>query len=377
MQAPAHIARRFPLVARPRPPCRPLSQRVVEVRELAHAAGQPGESRLSLAAEAHNKAALIASDCGLPALARDLCWRQFEFYQRATPLSAEVAQLGLQPIVNLARLLIRGGDGQAAYRLLESLDHAARTRTSAVLDGHTIAFSNFIASGEGHHTLCRWLWTVLLGDGTRALANAGSWDQALAHAEKHHGVGTRLLDGRQVAVLAHCMAGDPASALAILAESTAAAPWEQAVAACLGVLCLTSDARPTDRAITAMVERYLRLDTSHELVVFHTRLGLTVIDLAGSIGQPVAARAAARLVNDALMAGDGYATRDILAHHQSREWLGHSEQQALSAAVESTGLGSGAIAPHLMADLLAAAEMSEAVMAQELATLRAEVGQPQ
>ena len=57
------IARRFPLIARPRPACQALGMRVEEVTRLAHAAEAARDAPLSLAAEAHNKAALPASDC--------------------------------------------------------------------------------------------------------------------------------------------------------------------------------------------------------------------------------------------------------------------------------------------------------------------------
>jgi hypothetical protein len=48
------------------------------------------------AAEALNKAALIASDCGLVDLAQQLCWRQFDIFQAATPLTARTAKPALQ-----------------------------------------------------------------------------------------------------------------------------------------------------------------------------------------------------------------------------------------------------------------------------------------
>jgi len=86
---------------------------VREVAELARtAAGQTGGG-LTLAATTHNKAALIASDCGLPDLARSLCWQQFDVYLRARPLGAQAARYTLEPIANLARLLIREGNGKA------------------------------------------------------------------------------------------------------------------------------------------------------------------------------------------------------------------------------------------------------------------------
>ena len=91
------VAHRFPLVPRTRPVCRALDVRVTQVRELAQAASQRTGESLVRAAEAHNLAALIVSDCDLPALARDLCWQQFEVFRTARLSSAAPAKLALQP----------------------------------------------------------------------------------------------------------------------------------------------------------------------------------------------------------------------------------------------------------------------------------------
>jgi hypothetical protein len=360
------IAQRFPMVARARPTCPPLEERIGEVCDLAQAAaGQTGD-QLALAASAHNKAALIASDCGLPDLARALCWQQFDVYHRARPLGAQAARFALEPVVNLARLLIRDGDGESAYGLLDRLCQAVRSQTDAVIDGRHVSFRGLTASDEDHRTLCQWLWMVLLGDGTRALVATGQWDRAQARARQRGGVGQRLLDGRQVAVLAHCIAGDPASALTLLDESALSEPWERPVADCLTVLCLRFDNQPTDAAVAAMVEHYLTLGRAPELVVFRTRLGFAVVDLAGGVQQPHAARAAGRLLAEAMAAGDGYVARDVLAHDGCRTLLAGADERALSAAVRSSGLGRGAIPARLMMDLRSAIALSEAVTARSL-----------
>lgn len=62
----------------------------------------------------------------LPDLARSLCWQQFDVYLRARPLGAQVARYMLEPIFNLARLLIREGNGKGAHQLLNTLYHAVR-----------------------------------------------------------------------------------------------------------------------------------------------------------------------------------------------------------------------------------------------------------
>lgn len=361
--------RRFPLVARPRPACQRLSTRAAEVTRLAHAAqAAAGAASLSLAAEAHNKAALIASDCGLPGLARDLCWRQFRIYQRAAPLEAATAKLALQPVVNVARLAIRDGDGQGAYQLLDTLYQAISRTGTAVVDGQAVSFSDFTRSEDDHREVTQWLWTVLLGDGIRALAQAGHWEKALAHAEKHHGIGTRLLDGRQTAVIAHCTAGDPGTALSILRETTPGTAWEQAVASCLNVICLNATAQPAEAAIAAMAEHYLGSGPVPGLTVFRTRLGLTVLDLANEAGHHRAAEARTRLISETLSASDGYAARDILASQASSARLTGDEQRALSEFVRSAGLGTGTMPPELLAGLLSAAETCEATVEKHART---------
>jgi hypothetical protein len=190
MDALGHVAQRFPLVARARPTCPPLDERIREVCGLARAgAGQTGDP-LALAASAHNKAALIASDCGLPDLARSLCWQQFDIYLRARPWGAQAARFALEPVVNIARLLIRDGDGESAYELLDTLYPAVRFQTDAVIDGREVSFRGLTESNVDHRKLCQWLWTVLLGDGTRAEK------RALSEAVRSSGLGRGAIPAR-------------------------------------------------------------------------------------------------------------------------------------------------------------------------------------
>lgn len=367
MEALDRTVRRFPLVARTKPACPALDVRIREVSNLASAAGSAtGFDQLALSAEAHNKAALIASDCGMPGLARSLCWRQFHVYECNRPLTARAARFALEPIANVARLLIRQGEGESAHELLETLYQAVRTGTEAVIDSTPLTFRDLTDSAEDHRALCLWLWTVLLADGTRALAAAGRWEQALAHAEQRDGVGRRLLDGRQVAILAHCLAGDPASALADLEATATPTSWERCVAGCLTVLCLMSSARPTARAVTEMVERYLELQHGPGLLLFRCRLGQSVIDLAGEVEQAWAEYVARDLASHAMASGDGYAARELLMHEGCRTRLADRELRALYATLQSAGLGRGAIPGHLMEDLLSAVHASEAVAALHL-----------
>jgi len=273
---PAMVTEWFPLVPRPRPPGRPLAERVAEVRELARSA-EHGETGLASAAEAHNKAALIASDCGLADLARRLCWRQFDVFEAAAPLSATAAKYALQPVVNLGRLLTRSGHGDRAYQVYGNAYHAVTTATAASIEGRNIDFGPIVDQANHRRELTKFLWTVLLADGTRALTRAGRWDEALRCLEQHKGVGHRMLDGRQVAILARYAAGNSDHALALLDDSATPEPWEQAVAAYLRALCLRGTGRPAGVAVDAMINHYRQLDHTPGHAIFRSRLGLCVL----------------------------------------------------------------------------------------------------
>lgn len=99
------IAQRFPLVARFRPACLPLPERVGRLVDLAQTAVKKGDQ--GLASAVYNQAALIASDLGLPGLARQMCHQHAAAYLDACPLPGMSAIRGLEPVVNLARLQIR------------------------------------------------------------------------------------------------------------------------------------------------------------------------------------------------------------------------------------------------------------------------------
>ena len=64
-----------------------------------------------------NKAALVASDCGMADLARQLCWQHIDTYRRIQrPLTIIEALYMLEPVLNLARLDIRAEHGTTALQ---------------------------------------------------------------------------------------------------------------------------------------------------------------------------------------------------------------------------------------------------------------------
>ncbi|WP_037896373.1 hypothetical protein [Streptomyces sp. NRRL S-920] len=358
------IAQRFPLIARPRPACPPLTERVQEINAMGQAAAHNG--KLSLATAALNKSALIASDCGLPDLARALCWRQTELYLPRMPLSAQEARYALEPLVNLARLHIRDGDGDSAYQLLDTLNRAVRHRADATVGGRYVSFQDLTTTAEDHRTVCQWLWAVLLGDGTRALVAASQWARVRAHVAQHKGVGRRLLDGRQAEIAARCLSGEATSARRMLNESTLSEAWEYPVAACLAGLCVACSGAPKNDVAKEMAAEYLKLSTAPGLAVFRTRVGLTVLDLSPPSLRTEVAR---RLVVDALRSGDGYVAREVLAHSACSVEMAEGDRRQLAEAVAAAGLGgTGGMGREMKRSLLAAVEVSTTVVEQHLAT---------
>ncbi|GAA3668227.1 hypothetical protein GCM10022224_035580 [Nonomuraea antimicrobica] len=83
-------------------------------------------------------AALIASDSGMPDLAAELCWRQHKIFTEADSLNQDIAVMSLMPLVNIARLLIREGDGSGALTMLQQLYRAAQQRGTTVIRDHAV-----------------------------------------------------------------------------------------------------------------------------------------------------------------------------------------------------------------------------------------------
>ena len=201
---------------------------------------------------------------------------QFDAYQaaRPEPCGENTAKLILQPLVNLARLRIRGGEADAGRQILQSLYDAARSSSGQpVIDGRAVSLPALTAPAR--EALTQWLWAVLLTDSLRALCKAGRWTDALRQAQQHDGIGQRLLDGRQVAVLAHASAGKQEEARKVLRETSASEPWEHVVHLCLRALT----GEGYTESDTSMTSAYLAFsDPGHPW--FTACLGLTVAELA-------------------------------------------------------------------------------------------------
>ncbi|WP_338897403.1 hypothetical protein WBG99_18790 [Streptomyces sp. TG1A-60] len=358
------IAQRFPLVARFRPACLPLPERVRALVDLADNAVK--ETDQGLASAVYNQAALIASDLDLPELAREMCHQHAATYLHACPLPGMSAIRGLEPVVNLARLQIRAGHPDEGRQRLLNLYKAVETGTAARFEGVNVP-ANLTATGEDRQEVRAWLWRVLLADGTRTLTAKGQWAEALAHIGAHHGIGKRMLDGRQVAVLAALVAGDTAGAAVLLADTVPGDAWEQAVTACLTVLCRRDAGQPTDGHLADLVTAYLGRKTEPGMTVFDTRLGLTVLDAIGSADALAAHRIVEDLHRRTTDAEDGYAARENLAHPLFTEIATDRQVQDCRALVRACALSSRILPDKLRGELTAALRASNRVIRESLA----------
>jgi hypothetical protein len=333
-----HLARRFPLVARPRPACTVLEERVSELVRLADTAHQdPVRASAML-----NQAALLASDVGAPDLARTWCHAHASARFTHLPGTGKDAIHALEPVVNLARLRIRNGDGDSALTLLENLFDAVSTRTNTEVDrGLLVPCSQLTASQEDHREVVRWVWMVLLADGTRAMTTSGRWVDALKYVRARNGVGQRMSDGRQVAVLAHATTGDVEQALDLIDRTVPGDLWENAVTSLLGVMCQAS---PIPDAIDQMIDRYQAVAWDDATAVFHTRLALSVIDVL-NLTHPRSTNVLTDAVEHVLAAGNGYCARELLSGLPNAV-LG-AEGEPLAALVRECGLGQGGLPPSL------------------------------
>ncbi|GAA2302083.1 hypothetical protein GCM10010149_59250 [Nonomuraea roseoviolacea subsp. roseoviolacea] len=366
MRNPA-IARRIPLVCRPKPPGLPLDRRIAELTALTvETPGADHSQRVARASAVLNFAALIASDSGMPDLAAELCWRQHKVFAEAGSLSQDIAVMSLMPLVNIARLLIREGDGSGAFTLLQQLYRAAQQRGATIIHGHDVDLTPLIRTTADHRKICTELWVTLLVDGARALASLGRWTEAAESMAAHRGVGQRLLDGRQITIMSLVEQNHLQKAMDMIDLIIPAEPWENAVAAILRIYC-----RPTTSQIDLdhVVQEALALiaDPEPMTAAFRARLGLTVLDLTA--GHPTAHDSDLRSAAIDVARSDAYAARDVLRHHEMRSSMTPQQQQQLASVLAASGFGAGSIPAANLDTLTAAARQGER-------SLRALLGMP-
>lgn len=354
-QQPAHLTWSwFPLVQRPRPPALPLKARVDELTGLTAKLADIGQT--ALAAEIFNKAALIASDCGVSELARDLCWRQHHLLTRSARPTAQIADLAIQPLLNLARQHIRDGEPDAAYVMLQSLYHAAQEHADVTIGDHRVSMSAITRSPDSQRAVYTRLWTAFIADGTRALTQAGRWRDAAEHATLQRGVGTRLLDGRQAAIIALLHEGNTAEATRLVEDSAAEQKWERAVKHLILAACPLTDWTEAQNYtdMLAIINGLLE-SASPSIAVFSTRAAILAHNIADSAQQPAIFVSKLRTVAST----DARAARDLLQHPNLRDGLTPSLREQLTTALEVSGLGAGHIPEPAHRVMLASVERAE------------------
>jgi hypothetical protein len=182
----------LPLVGWARPACPPLPARIAEITQIIRDAREPGADAAAGAAHALNKAALLASDCGIPALARDLCRLHITGYAAAgRPLTVPLAWQVLGSAINLARLAMRTREPAKALHLLDAINTAVAAGTDLIIDCCEVPMAGLAGSSEEHRRLRQSVWMHYLANSIRAHAQVGRWDQAARFAQDHNGVGGR------------------------------------------------------------------------------------------------------------------------------------------------------------------------------------------
>jgi thiopeptide-type bacteriocin biosynthesis protein len=369
------VARRFPLMPRPRPACPALETRVAQVRQLASPQEESAgcEQRIEQACTALNLAALTAADCGLPALAAEFCERQLAVFQSAGPVTGRVAIASLQPLVNLARLDIRAGQPHRAYQALTQIAEAASHGGVTQVHGSAVTLGGLTADPA----VARWLRNALLHDGTRALAAVGHWDKAAEHAARYDDRPGRLHDARQARIIASVTGGDGEAAVALIDESIRTEPWEHAVAGCLRAWAHLATGCPIPASTTPALAlaRHAIQPASPGMTVSRIRLSLTAAEFATAI-DPAQEYLLAQVADDALQHGDAHAAREILDHPASTSFLNQAQRQRLRGITDAVGLGAGSIPEPLQSELLAAASAAEAELRVALAHHRRQYDQP-
>ncbi|MFI0409074.1 hypothetical protein [Actinomadura sp. 3N508] len=335
------IASRIPLVRRPKAPALPLDERIAHLNGLTVAPASADHHDLVARASAVlNYAALIASDIGMPDLATGLCRKQHEVFADAGHLTGDIAVMALMPLINISRLLTRQGDGEAAYDVLTRLYRAAQKRNTAEIHGNTIDLASLTSTEADHRRVCEELWITLLVDGARALARIGRWTEAAEALAAHRGIGQRLLDGRQIQIMALMERGLDQQARDTIDSATPAEPWENTIAALLRVSCSAPHTSAPETELDLAMRETLNLTAPRDpsTAVFQARVGLTALELARD--HTNAHRILPKALAD-VAALDAYAARDVLNHPLTSANLSSDHRNRLQAVLTASGLGAG------------------------------------
>ena len=107
-------------------------------------------------------------------------------------------------------------------------------------------------------------------------------------------------------------------------------------------------------------------EPSREPLLFRTRLGLCVIDLAADAHRVGTSQVITRVIREAVAGSCAYSASDVRSHELCRSTMAQADEDALAALVQISGLRRGTMPAHLLDDLMTSAKTSEAQLAQVL-----------
>jgi hypothetical protein len=118
---------------------------------------------------------------------------------------------------------------------------------------------------------------------------------------------------------------------------------------------------PADRATAALTAYGALGPAKTGLAVFHTRLGITLVDALNE-DHPAVEQIAGGLIGNAVH--DGYAAREILSHPRCPSTASSQQIRQLTTLVSECGLSIGAIPSTHLAALTRALDTAESVIAR-------------
>ncbi|WP_245722894.1 hypothetical protein [Micromonospora matsumotoense] len=178
------------------------------------------------------------------------------------------------------------------------------------------------------------------------------------HVRRYDGIGPTLLDGRQVAIVAHLLRAEGPSAAALLAATKIEAPWEQAVH---GLLKTWQELAVGTVAVdhAELIDRVSAVPRTPGLAVFRVRLGLTALDLSTGLPTDVVDNLTKQLVADATHDEDANAARDLINHPA----VTAEHQGTLRPLMKASGLDQGYLPATANDPLSVALDLAGAVIA--------------
>ncbi|NRQ34545.1 hypothetical protein HII36_22270 [Nonomuraea sp. NN258] len=184
---------------------------------------------------------------------------------------------------------------------------------------------------------------ALLIDGARALAQQGRRSEAADAMAAHGGIGDRLLDGRQLKIMALVEQGLLDEAAEVIDSTVPAEPWEATVASLLRIATRPGIKPSPEDELERVVGEALSLLAAEDptTAAFRVRLALTTLDVAAGHTPSGSTRLAEAVIDVA--STDAYAARDVLGHPAMRSLMTSRQHQNLTAVIAAASLGTGSI----------------------------------